>query len=216
MKYLSYRLSPAMWARVLLLWIVLAIGALVLGIFTLWLGQFVASNVNDELESQQITFPSEESMDEATRAIDGMVDYAGEQLSNGDQARVYSEYIGLHLEESAERAGYPGETYATLGSIQRALRSEVSAAEEAGDEELLAEKQAELSTVDNLRDTMLTGSNLRAILLNAYGWGNVATGVTVAGAIIVVLAFGFFALFFFELRRGHLPAPATAAAATES
>jgi hypothetical protein len=53
---------------------------------------------------------------------------------------------------------------------------------------------------------MLTGSNLRGNLLSTYGWDNVATGVTAAGAFILVLALVFFGLFVYEWRQGHLPA----------
>jgi hypothetical protein len=51
----------------------------------------------------------------------------------GNQARVYSEYIGLHLREAAEEAGYPAAAYGTLGSAQRELRAAVTEATEAGD-----------------------------------------------------------------------------------
>lgn len=207
MKYLSYRLSPAMWARVLLLWITLAVGALVVGGIALGLGQFVQSNIRTELESQQITFTAEEGLSEEERAIPGIVENAGQPLVTGNQARVYSEYIGLHAREAAEAAGYPGAAYATLGGVQRQLRADVAAATEAGDEAALEEAQAELTAVTNLRNTLQTASTLRGNLLSAYGWDNVATGIMAAGGFILVLAVVFFVLFVFELRRGHLPPP---------
>ncbi len=205
MNYLGHRLSAAMWARVLLLWLILALGALALGATALWLGNFVQNNTRTELASQQITFSSEDGLDDAERAIPGMVENAGQPLTTGNQAQVYSELIALHMRQAAERAGYPDEVYATLGGIQRQLRADVAAAEESGDETALEAAQAELATVTNLRNTMLTGSNLRGNLLAAYGWDNVATGVTVAGAVVLVLALVFFVLFVYELRRGHLP-----------
>jgi hypothetical protein len=52
---------------------------------------------------------------------------------------------------------------------------------------------------------MLTGSTLRGTLLSAYGWDNVATGITAAGVAIIVLGLAFFVLFVYEWRRGHLP-----------
>src|SRR5690606_22389355 len=107
-------------------------------------------------------------------------------------------YIGLHLRQSAEEAGYPGAAYATLGGVQRELRAAVAAATESGDEAAIEEAQAELAAVTNLRNTMLTGSTLRVTLLSAYGWDNVATGVTAAGGFILVLALVFFALFAYE------------------
>ena len=110
------------------------------------------------------------------------------------------------MRESAEEAGYPGAVYATLGGAQRELRAAVAAATESGDQTALEQAQADLVTVTNLRNSMLTGSNLRGNLLSAYGWDNVATGITVAGAVMLVLAVVFFVLFFYEVRRGHLPA----------
>ena len=205
MKYLSHRLSAAMWARVLLLWITLALGALVLGGISLWLGGFVQSNIRNELAAQQISFSPAEGLSDSERAIPGIVENAGLPVTTGNQAQIYSEYIGLHVRESAEAAGYPGAAYATLGGIQRELRAAVTAATEAGDEEALEEAQAELTAVTNLRNTTLTASTLRGTLLSAYGWDNVATGILTAGAFILVLSLVFFVLFVYEWRRGHLP-----------
>ena len=49
MSYISHRLSAAMWARVLILWLTLALAALVLGAFAIGMGMFVRSNIYDEL-----------------------------------------------------------------------------------------------------------------------------------------------------------------------
>jgi hypothetical protein len=203
--YLDRKLSAAMWGRVQLLWLVLTVAALAAGLFFLWMGNFVRDNVRDELAAQQITFPPAEALTEEERAIDGMEENAGEPLETGDQAKIYSEYILLHLEESAEAAGYPGATYATLGAPQREARAAVAAAQEAGDQTALEAAQAELDAITQLRNTMLTGSNLRGNLLAAYGWDNVGLGVMVAGVVVVLLAVVFFLLFLFERRRGHLP-----------
>lgn len=205
MKYLNHRLSAAMWARVLLLWLTLSVGALVVGGIALWLGGFIQGNIRSELESQQITFTAADRLSEEERAIPGVVENAGLPLTTGNQAQIYANIMGLHMGTSAETAGYPDATYATLGGIQRELRAAVAAATESGDESALEEAQAKLDAVTGLRNTMLTGSTLRGTLLSAYGWDNVATGVTAAGAAIVVLAVLFFGLFFYEGRRGHLP-----------
>lgn len=195
--YLNRKLSAAMWSRVLLLWAVLAIAALAIGIFMLWMGGFVQDNVRDELRSQQITFPTEDAMTDQERAIDGMVDHAGERLETGEQARVYSDYILLHMQESATEAGYAGATYATLGGPQRELRTRVAGGDQAA--------QAELDKVTQLRNTMQTGSNLRGNLLQAYGWDQVGSNVKMAGYLFFVLALVFAALLAYELTRGHLP-----------
>jgi hypothetical protein len=205
MKYLTHRLSAAMWARVLLLWFVLALGALFVGGAALGLGRFVQDNIRTELAAQQISFNAADQLSDEERQIPGLVENAGQPVTTGNQARIQSELIGLHMRESAEEAGYPDAAYATLGGIQRQLRAAVAAAEDSGDDAALEEAQAELTTVTNLRNSMLTGSNLRGNLLSAYGWDNVATGVTAAGVGILVLALVFFVLFVYEWRRGHLP-----------
>jgi len=205
MQYLNRRLSAAMWSRVLLLWLTLGIGAVILGGVTIGLGQFVRDNVRDELKAQQITFKAEDELTDEERAISGLVENAGEPLTTGNQAQIYANMIALHLRQMAESAGYPGSTYATLGGTQGELRAAVAAAEEAEDNEALEEAQAQLDAVTNLRNTMSTGNNLRASLLSAYGWDNVATGTTVTGVGIVVISLLFFGLFIYELRRGHLP-----------
>jgi hypothetical protein len=92
-----------------------------------------------------------------------------------------------------------------LGAPQREARAAVAAAQEAGDQTALEAAQAELDAITQLRNTMLTGSNLRGNLLAAYGWDNVGLGVMVAGVVVVLLAVVFFLLFLFERRRGHLP-----------
>lgn len=206
MKFLNHRLSAAMWARVLLLWVTLAIGALVLGGIAIGLGRFIQGNIQDELSAQQISFSPEDRLSDAERQIPGIVENAGQALTTGNQARVYSDLIALHTSQSTEQAGYPGATYATLGGIQREMRAAVTAATESGDAEALEQAQADLTAVTNLRNTLLTASTLRGNLFSAYGWGNVATGVTAAGAFILVLAVVFFVLFVYEWRRGHLPA----------
>jgi hypothetical protein len=205
MTYLNHRLSAAMWSRVLLLWLTLGIGAVVVGGIATSLGQFIQANIRNELSAQQISFNAEDQLSDEEREIPGIVENAGQPLTTGNQARVYSEYIGLHMRESAEEAGYPGAAYATLGGAQRELRASVAAATEAGDEAALTEAQEALTAVTNLRNTMLTGSNLRGNLLSAYGWDNVATGVTVAGAFMLMLALVFFGLLVYEWRKGHLP-----------
>jgi hypothetical protein len=205
MKYLNHRLSAAMWARVLLLWITLSVGALVVGGIAFGLGRFIQDNIRTELASQQISFTAADKLADEEKQIPGIVENAGQKLATGNQAQIYANLIGLHVRESATDAGYPDATYATLGGIQREMRAAVAAATKSGDKTALDEANAKLTAVTNLRNTMLTASTLRGTLLSAYGWDNVATGVITAGAFILALAVVFFVLFIYEWRRGHLP-----------
>jgi hypothetical protein len=118
--------------------------------------------------------------------------------------------MALHMQEAAAGAGYPDATYATLGGTQHELKTAVTTATTSGDQAAIDKAQADLTAVTNLRNTLLTGNNLRANLFSAYGWDNVATGITAAGAFILVLAVVFFVLFFYEWRRGHLQPTADA------
>ncbi|MBI1257934.1 MAG: hypothetical protein GC204_10720 [Chloroflexi bacterium] len=205
MKYLNNRLSAAMWARVLLLWLTLAIGALVVGGIAIGMGQFIQGNIRTELASQQITFSTADKLSDEEKQVPGMVENAGLPLTTGNQAQVYAGLMALHLQEAATSAGYPDASYATLGGIQRELRAKVDEATKSGDQAALDKAQADLTAATNLRNTMLTGSTLRGNLLSAYGWDNVATGIMAAGGFILVLALVFVVLFVYEWRRGHLP-----------
>src|SRR5215213_7866068 len=81
MKYLTQRLSAAMWARVLLLWFVLALGALVVGGAALAMGRFVQGNIRNELAAQQITFTAEDKLSDEERQLPGIVENAGQPLT---------------------------------------------------------------------------------------------------------------------------------------
>jgi hypothetical protein len=205
MKHLSNRLSAAMWSRVLLLWLMLGIVALVVGGAAIGMGRFVQDNIRTELIAQQITFNTADKFSEEEAALPGMLENAGLPLTTGNQAKVYAGLIGLHVGESAAEAGYPGASYATIGAVQRELRAEVAAATAEGDEAAIAEAQGKLDAVTGLRNSMLTASTLRGNLLSAYGWDNVATGIIAAGIAFLVLALVFFGLYIYELRLGHLP-----------
>lgn len=205
MKYLNSRLSAAMWARVLLLWLMLTIGALVVGVVAIGLGRFMQDNIRTELASQQISFSTADQMADEEKAIPGMLENAGQPLTTGNQAKVYSELMALHVRNLAESAGYPGATYASLGGIQRGLNAELAKAKDSKDQTAIDAAQAKVTAVTNLRNTMQTASTLRGNLLSSYGWDNVATGIIITGAVMLVLAVVFLVLFVYEWRRGHLP-----------
>lgn len=204
MNYLNSRLSAAMWARVLLLWLTLTLGALVVGVVAIGLGRFVQDNIRTELISQQISFAAADQMSDEEKQIPGMVENAGLPLETGNQAKIYSELMSLHVHTAAENAGYADATYATLGGIQRQLAAALKAVDPK-DQAAVDAAQAKVTAVTNLRNTMLTASNLRGNLLSAYGWDNVAIGIMSTGGFILVIAVVFLTLFFYEWQRGHLP-----------
>lgn len=211
-QYLKQPLSPPMRARVLILWAALTLGALAVGAIALYEGTFVRDNVKEQLSAQQIQFTPADQLTELERIRDAcLIENGGELMASGAQARCYANhYILLHMEESTTTAGYPGATYATLGTEQRRLRTELQAAPQ----ERKAEVQKQLDAVTNLRNTMQSGSNLRGQLLNAWGWDTFGQGVIIGGVVAVLGALVFAALFVFELTRGAAPVSETSGVST--
>lgn len=201
-------LSRELRARILLLQAILCVGALVLGAIVLYLGiVLVRGNVHDQLKAQQITFtPADKLSDQEKtwkRGSTCLVDNAGKQLTTGAQAKCYSDdYILLHMTEAAEAAGYPGATYATLGTEQANLRSQIADAKAKNDTATATSAQQKLDAVTNLRNTLQSGTSLRGQLLNAWGWDTLGLGVIVGGVVVLLLALVFLVAFLFELRRG--------------
>jgi hypothetical protein len=173
--------------------VALAVLLLVLGFVLNANADFAKSYVRDQLVEQKINFTPAEALSDAERSAECLVDYAGTPLDNGKKAECYAnEYIGLHMAEGATEAGYEGATYSTLGAVQRELRAELAAAEEAG--ESTEAVQAELDTVNGLRETMFKGETLRGVLLTSYGFsvfgekGAQAATVAFLAALVLILA----------------------------
>ena len=81
-----------------------------------WYGySFAAGMVTDQLSAQHIYFPSKDSgafkgLSETDQQA--IAPYAGQQLVNGEQARVYADnYIAAHIHEMAD-----GKTYAEVSN----------------------------------------------------------------------------------------------------
>jgi len=186
---------------------VFAGGGAILGILLLVLGfvlagqaSFATNYVADQLGQQKITFTAADKLTaEEKNWKPGSVcltDYAGQLMTTGKMAECYANfYIALHLETASTTAGYPGETYATLGSIQSTLRTQVAKAKATNDTAAATAAQAKLDAVTSLRSTAQTGETLRGLLLTSYGFsvfgdkadlaGNVCFAI---GSILLVLA----------------------------
>jgi hypothetical protein len=146
----------------------------VLGIcagFLFWGSNFVNGMIHDQLAAQQINFPAKDSP--AIKALPStdataMQQYAGQQMTTGDQAKVYANsFIGVHLREVAG-----GKTYA-----------QVSAASLADPKNTALANQA---------NTLFRGETLRGLLLYAWGWSQVGlyafyAGIGLTIATLVVL-----------------------------
>jgi hypothetical protein len=133
--------------------------------FFFWGSSFSHGQVNDQLSAQKITFPA--ANDKSIAALPAadataMRQYAGQQLTTGDQAKVYADsFINVHLNEMAG-----GQTYAQLSAASQASPSNTKLAGEVA--------------------TVFKGTSLRGMLLDAYGWWTLGTVVFYAGITMLV------------------------------
>ena len=148
--------------------------------FLYWGASFINGMVHDELVAQQIYFPPASqikpggALDPAEFSQE-IRNYAGQQVDNGDKARVYAnDFIGVHLTKVAN-----GQTY-----------SQVSAAVQANPTN---------TTLANQANTLFKGETLRGLLLNAYGWSQVAFYAFWAAIGLTVAAIAVFATLVFEV-----------------
>ena len=167
---------------------VLTVALVVAGALLLWGANFSAGYVDDELSSQNITFPSAEALEEEGR--DDLVEFGGENLNTGDEAEAYASYIDGHLEGIAD-----GMTYAELGGPEREAQAAVETALESGASEAeVAELEGEAAAVSGQRNSLFKGETLRGLLLSAYAWSTVgmiagyaAIASFIAAAMMLVL-----------------------------
>jgi hypothetical protein len=144
-----------------------------------WYGYHFATNsVKDELSQQKVFFPPKGSPAIAALPESDQKEinkYAGQQLLNGEQAKVYANnYINVHLQKVAD-----GKTYA-----------EVSAE---------AQKYPTNTKLQGQKTTLFQGETLRGLLLGSgyayWTFGMIAKYVAVAlfvgaGVMAVLVWFG--------------------------
>ena len=157
------------------------------GGFAFAMGTFTTSQIKDELTAQQIYFPTADQI-KTGGALDPaefsqeIRDQAGNQVTDGNQARIYAnDFIGKHLEAAAK-----GETYATLGPKISQLN--VQLAQTPKTDPAYADLQKQIATLNATRDTLFKGETLRSSLLNAYGWWTIGTYTIYAGIGLVLAA----------------------------
>jgi hypothetical protein len=166
--------------------LVMVVVLAVAGGLLMWGYSFTNSNVHNQLAEQQITFPPASAFahpvagSEITSSMVGTVsEYAGQPLVTGQEAEVYAnDFIAVHLGEIGH-----GQTYAQLSATAMALPKGSAAA------------TAAEATVQ----TVFQGTTLRGLLLEAYGFGTMATIALIAGisafalaaVMALLVAFGF-------------------------
>lgn len=151
--------------RVLVLQVVLVVTLAFTSGFLYWAANFTHSSTRDELVAQQISFPAANSASiTALPAADAaaMRQYAGQQLQNGDQAKVWADhYMKVHLLEIGG-----GKTYSEVSAISMADPKNVALANEV--------------------QTLFRGETLRGLLLNAWGWWTMGTYALYAAICMTV------------------------------
>ncbi|MEY4323275.1 MAG: hypothetical protein RL410_1056 [Actinomycetota bacterium] len=166
----------------------LAAVLVVAGSLAMWASSFANEHVTTQLTEQQIFFPEGDKVPVADKDgftaedASAIAQYAGQQLTNGDQAYAYAQhYIRVHMNGIGG-----GKTYGQIsGEYMAALATNPTAPETAA----LGQK----------RMTLFMGDTLRGLLLNAYAFGTIAKIAIYAAyaafagaALLLVLAvFGF-------------------------
>ena len=115
-----------------------------------WAQRYINGQVRDQLAAQKIYFPPSDTPELAAPEFEAVRQYAGQQLTNGDQAKAYADhFIANHLKAIGD-----GKTYAELSGEAMARPD---------DPELTAAVQL-----------MFRGETSRGLLLNAYAFGRMA------------------------------------------
>ena len=167
---------------------VMTVALLVAGALLMWGANFSSDYVNDELSSQNISFPPAAALEEEGRT--DLLKYAGESVNTGPEAEAYAGFIDGHL---ANIAG--GATYADLGTPEREAKAAVETAiADGADDGTVAELQGEADAISAQRNTLFKGETLRGLLLSAFAWATVgqiagyaAIGAFIAGGVMLVL-----------------------------
>ena len=171
---------------------ILAVLLLVLGFVLTDQASFARSYVKDQLSEQKITFKSAATLTEEEKTWKPgstcLTKYGGELLETGKQAECYANYfIAVHVDTASKTAGFPGETYATLGGIQTTLRAEVAAAKAKNDTAAAEAAQKKLDSATSLRSTTQTGETLRGLLLTSYGFSVFGEKAALAGLVCFII-----------------------------
>jgi hypothetical protein len=167
-----------------LIWLgVVATAVLALaGGLLMWGATFASDYVSDELTSQNIFFPPEDALLAEDPPRTDLVQYAGEQVTTGQEAEAYASYIDGHLQDTAD-----GATYADLGGPQREARAALEEAQAAGaPESEITALQEDLAEITQQRETLFKGETLRGLLLSTYAWSTVGqiAGIAAIAAFV--------------------------------
>src|SRR4051794_4827573 len=178
--------------------ILFSAGGVALAALFLMLGMVMTSNANfskkyvrDQLIQQQITFKALNTLTAEEKQAPCLVKYAGQPMETGKQAECYANsFIGLHVKSVAN-----GDTYATLGDKQTALKAQIATAQKTSDTAAVTDLNNQLTTLNGQRETLFKGETLRGLLLTSYGFSTLgvkgeqaATVAYLAAGLLFVLS----------------------------
>ncbi len=171
---------------------ILAVLLIVLGFVLSDQGSFAHTYVKDQLGEQKITFPTADKLTNEEKSwkpgSSCLTQYAGQLMETGKQAECYANFfIALHVESAARAAGFPGETYATLGGIQGGLRAQIADAKAKGDTAAAEAAQKKLDSATSVRASAQTGETLRGLLLTSYGFSIFGEKADLAGIVCYII-----------------------------
>ena len=166
--------------------------------FLFYEGNFVTGMVHDELVAQQIFFPGTDTI-KAGGALDPakcsaeIRNYAGQQVDNGDKARVYAnDFIGVHVQGIAG-----GKTYSQVSAAGSALNAQIALTPKTDPN--YATLQAQAATLAAQKTSLFQGEMLRGTLLNSWGWWMVGNYTVYAAIGLMIAAIGVLGAVAFEL-----------------
>jgi hypothetical protein len=166
--------------------------------FLFYEGNFVTGMVHDQLVAQKIFFPGTDQV-KAGGALDPakfpseLTQYAGQQVDNGDKARVYGQdFIGEHLQGVAG-----GQTYSQVSSANSAAQAKLAATPTTDPN--YAALQTQAATLAGQKATLFQGEMLRGTLLNSWGWWTLGVYTTYAAIGLMIAALGVLGALVFEL-----------------
>jgi hypothetical protein len=157
-----------------------------------WGASFADDYVHDELASQNIAFPPAAALEEDGRT--DLLGFAGATVDTGREAEAYASFIDGHLEAIAG-----GQTYAELGTPERAATAALTEAKASGAPAAeIAALQVEADKLTGQRNTLFKGETLRGLLLSAFAWSTVGriagiaayVAFAAAAAMVVLAALG--------------------------
>jgi hypothetical protein len=163
--------------------LLLAVVLLIAGGLLVFANVFIGNEVHDQLAAQKITMPTEQTgladlPDDDKAALEP---YAGQQMTNGKQAKAYADhFIAVHLSEAAG-----GKTYSEVSGEYLAQCSDPEAAATQDCQDLASAKA-----------TLFQGETLRGLLLYGYAFatmgtiaGYAAIAAFIAAVVLLVLVF---------------------------